>query len=63
MNVNKVCACHDTENPASGRVMQKCGMKLEGILREHSRLKDGTRGNLAFYGLLKSEWRDNNVLK
>ena len=28
--VHKVVACHIVENTASGRVMEKCGMKYEG---------------------------------
>ena len=34
MNAQKVIAFHHPENAASGRVMQKCGMKREGILRK-----------------------------
>lgn len=32
VNVNRVQAKHDTNNPASGRVMAKCGMNYEGTL-------------------------------
>jgi [ribosomal protein S5]-alanine N-acetyltransferase len=56
LNANKVCALHDVENMASGKVMQKCNMTLEGVLKEHSLRKDGTRGDLAVYGILRSEW-------
>jgi len=56
LNANKVCALHDTENIGSGRVMQKNGMKQEGLLREHKVRKDGTHGDLAYYAVLKSEW-------
>ena len=31
--LNRVAACHDANNPKSGRVMDKAGMKQEGILR------------------------------
>ncbi len=31
--LNRVAACHDSNNPKSGRVMEKAGMKLEGTLR------------------------------
>lgn len=31
---NRVAACHDVRNPASGRVMEKAGMKQEGVLRQ-----------------------------
>ncbi|MHB1484893.1 MAG: GNAT family N-acetyltransferase [Saccharofermentanales bacterium] len=56
LNANKVCGLYDVDNVASGKVMQKCEMKLEGVLREESLRKDGTRNDMAFYGILKSEW-------
>ncbi len=36
---NKLSAFHDVENPASGRVMEKVGMKQEGILKQEKREK------------------------
>ena len=36
VGMNRVSAYHDVNNPASGRVMDKCGMKLEGILRQNA---------------------------
>ena len=30
---NRIAACHDVNNPKSGRVMDKAGMKPEGVLR------------------------------
>ena len=33
VGLNRVAACHDANNPKSGRVMEKAGMKPEGILR------------------------------
>jgi len=56
LNANKICAAHNTANVGSGRVMQKNGMKLEGLLREHGVQRDGTRSDSAQYGLLRSEW-------
>ncbi|MCL2512266.1 MAG: GNAT family N-acetyltransferase [Oscillospiraceae bacterium] len=56
LNANKVSASHDTQNAASGAVMRKNGMKQEGLLREHSMRKDGTRGDMACYAILRSEW-------
>ncbi len=32
--IHKVTCCHITENTASGRVMQKCGMIYEGIRKD-----------------------------
>lgn len=34
VGVNRVEATHDLNNPKSGRVMDKAGMKQEGILRQ-----------------------------
>jgi len=34
VKVNRIDARHDTNNPASGRVMEKCGLKYEGTLRQ-----------------------------
>ena len=56
INAHKVCALHDTENIGSGKVMQKNGMKQEGLLREHMVRKDGTRGDTAYYAILKRAW-------
>lgn len=33
VGLNRIAACHDANNPKSGRVMEKAGMKQEGILR------------------------------
>ncbi|MEI0737736.1 GNAT family protein, partial [Paenibacillus sp. JTLBN-2024] len=46
-----------TPPPASGKVMEKLGMKYEGTLRQHV-LKNGEYDDLVYYGLLKDEWRN-----
>ena len=33
VGVNRIAACHDVNNPKSGRVMDKAGMKAEGVQR------------------------------
>lgn len=33
VGLNRIAACHDVNNPKSGRVMDKAGMKQEGVLR------------------------------
>ena len=53
---NTIYAEHLSLNPASGRVMEKVGMKYEGILR--NRMKDKVTGkydNLLSYSILKDE--------
>jgi ribosomal-protein-alanine N-acetyltransferase len=46
-----------TGNLASERVMQKLGMKYEGILRRHTVAK-GQAHDLKVYSILKNEWAD-----
>lgn len=57
VGVNRLLLMHDTQNPASGRVMVKNGYMLEGVLREQRRRKDGSFGDLRVYGMLQKEWR------
>lgn len=42
VNMHRILTKHDVENPASGKVMQKCGMKHEGIFRRYYLHSDGT---------------------
>ena len=39
--LNRIAACHDVNNPKSGRVMEKAGMRKEGILRGAGRNNQG----------------------
>ena len=55
-NFNKVFARHFAVNPASGRVMQKIGMKYEGTQRRHYYRND-TWQDVVFYGVLYDEWQ------
>jgi len=54
MEINRIEAQHETENPASGRVMEKCGMKKEGILRQRLYNK-GRFVDVCLYSILRSE--------
>ena len=54
--VNRLEAQHDVRNPASGRVMQKCGFRREGILRNRIRNK-GEYIDVALYALLRQDQR------
>ena len=53
--VNRLEAQHDVRNPASGRVMEKCGLRKEGILRNRI-LNKGEYVDAALYALLRSDW-------
>lgn len=54
-NLNRIYARYMDNNPASGRVMEKIGMKYEGTLKQHVK-KWGEYYDLFHYGLLKSEY-------
>lgn len=56
LGLNRIYARHMTKNPASGRVMQKAGMHLEGILRQ-SIFRWGSFEDAALYSILASEAR------
>jgi RimJ/RimL family protein N-acetyltransferase len=55
LKLNRVFAEHFSRNPASGRVMQKTGMRYEGILRQHLRKLDGQFEDAVTYGILRAE--------
>lgn len=54
--VNRIEARHDVMNPNSGRVMQKCGLKLEGIFPDFGCNNQGVC-DIAQYAILKKDWR------
>lgn len=55
--VNRLEAQHDVRNPASGRVMEKCGLRQEGILRDRV-MNKGEYVNVALYAILRSDWEN-----
>ena len=55
MQLNRIEARCKVENTASARVMEKVGMKFEGILREHMFVK-GKYHDLKIYSILRKEW-------
>ncbi|ANY71364.1 GNAT family N-acetyltransferase [Paenibacillus ihbetae] len=55
LELNRVYARYLGKNPASGKVMEKLGMKYEGTLRQHVK-KCGKYEDLIYYGLLKNEF-------
>ena len=56
LKLHKIYATHHPENPASGKVMKKIGMKYEGLLREHVFAK-GKYLDLVQYGILRREYK------
>ena len=41
VGMNRIQATHDVNNPNSGRVMEKCGMRCEGTLRQAGKNNQG----------------------
>ena len=58
VGLNRIFAKYFSRNPASGRVMQKIGMKHEGTLRQDSK-KNGIFEDHEYYGLLNSDWNND----
>ena len=59
-NLDGYIAKHMEGNDASGRVMQKCGMKLDGIYR-HSMFIKGEFKNIVVYKITRSEFESNQA--
>jgi RimJ/RimL family protein N-acetyltransferase len=57
LGLERIFAHHFAGNPASGRVMQKLGMRHEGTLRGHI-VKWGRREDVECYGILREEFSE-----
>lgn len=55
VDVNRIESQHDPNNTASGKVMQKCGIKYEGTLREADWSNQGTVDAIV-YAILSCEY-------
>lgn len=55
VDVKRIVAKHDTNNPASGAVMKKCGLQFEGINRKAGKNNTGIC-DMAVYSILKEEY-------
>lgn len=53
---NSIRASHAVKNPASGRVMEKCGMKYDGTFRQYFKSTCGEFLDISFRSILKSEY-------
>ena len=61
LKLNRIYAYHFTRNPASGRVLEKIGMRHEGYRRQHTK-KWGNFEDSIGYGMLKSDF-DTKVVE
>ncbi len=55
LKLNRIFAHHMTNNPASGKVMEKIGMLYEGCCRQHVK-RWGEYHDIKLYGILKSDY-------
>lgn len=55
--MNRVAACHDANNPKSGRCMEKAGMKYEGTLLGAGKNNQGIIDEV-WRSILRDEWSD-----
>lgn len=60
VNFHRIYAAHNTRNPASGRVMEKLGMRKEGLFRQHYYKAGFGTGDSQRYGILQEEWLEAN---
>ena len=56
LQANSIRAGHDTENPGSGCVMQKCGLVYEGTLRQAGKNNKNALCDLAIYAILREDF-------
>lgn len=55
LELNRVESCHYVGNEGSGRVMEKCGMKREGIGIQECKVK-GVFHDVVHYGITRQQW-------
>lgn len=57
---HRIETTHHVENTGSGKVMKKCGMKFEGVLRERLFNNNMQYVDSAIYSILKSDFGEKN---
>jgi ribosomal-protein-alanine N-acetyltransferase len=55
LHLHRIYAYHMARNPSSGRVLQKLGMRQEGLLRDRVRKWDRFE-DVCLYAILEAEW-------
>jgi len=56
IGINKIRTRHHVKNPASGKVLQKSGMRFSGIAYKHFPECESLSGDYCFYEISKNEW-------
>lgn len=57
VGANRIESRHDVNNPNSGNVMKKCGMKYEGTMRQSDINNQGIC-DTCYYAILKSDYKE-----
>lgn len=55
IGLNRIAACHDVNNPKSGRVMDKAGMRQESILRATGKNNQGICDEV-WHAMIRNDW-------
>lgn len=55
VGVNRITASHNVDNPNSGKVMLKCGLRQEGVLRKAELDNTGIHDS-AVYGIIREDY-------
>lgn len=58
-DLERIWAATDPQNLGSAKVLEKCGFRLEGCIRQNVVMK-GVRRDSLWFGLLRPEWRAAN---
>ncbi|MUK87882.1 GNAT family N-acetyltransferase [Ornithinibacillus sp. L9] len=56
MNIHKISAAHNVDNPASGKIMRKVGMKQEGVIRHMIRNSKNQYKDCAVCGIIQEDY-------
>ncbi|GHV72422.1 GNAT family acetyltransferase [Spirochaetia bacterium] len=59
IGINRIESRHDPNNPNSGKVMKKCGLKYEGTMRQADKNNQGIC-DYSEYGILAEEYFNKN---
>ena len=61
VGLNRIQAHHDVLNPASGKVMEKAGMQLEGTIRQRRMRKDQTFADSHLRAIIREDWEKSRT--
>ncbi|MBO5073363.1 MAG: GNAT family N-acetyltransferase [Eubacterium sp.] len=61
-DIERMDAFASVENAASGKVMEKTGMRYEGLLRHYYKIRDGFH-DCTLYGIIRDDWEQEYICK